>query len=168
MSLKQFLTCLDSVEYQTLRFLMFPHQDHIWFIGYVFNTPCLICAFSMLLSCIAHSHLLHTHLCYPCHVLVYILFLHPSMSCLFYALQHFFFFLVLGLNFIFLFISHPSCIIIIVRTFISCPRFSLTLCLFMTKRGRVYFREYTEEFCHFYMTLVHILTGRNSISCAHL
>ena len=27
-----------------------------------------------------------THLCYPCHALVYTLFLHPSMSCLLYAL----------------------------------------------------------------------------------
>ena len=37
------------------------------------------------------SHVLHiatscTHLCYPCHALVYTLFLHPSMSCLPYAL----------------------------------------------------------------------------------
>ena len=75
---------------------------------------------------------------------------------------------VLGLSFIFSFISHPSCIIIIVRTFTSCPRLSLTLCLFVTKRERVYSREYTGEFYYFYMTLVHILRGRNSISCAHL
>ena len=27
-----------------------------------------------------------THLCYPCHALIYILFLYPSMSCLPYAL----------------------------------------------------------------------------------
>ena len=27
-----------------------------------------------------------THLCYPCHALVYTLFLHPSMSCLPYTL----------------------------------------------------------------------------------
>ena len=37
------------------------------------------------------GHILHittscTHLCYPCHALVYILFLYPSMSCLPYAL----------------------------------------------------------------------------------
>ena len=75
---------------------------------------------------------------------------------------------VFCLSFIFSFISHISCIIIIVHTFISCPRFSLTLCLFVTKREREYSREYTEEFCHFYMTLVHILRGRNSISRAHL
>ena len=41
---------------------MFPHQDHVWFICCIFNTPCPKCAFSMLLSCIAHSHLLHTPL----------------------------------------------------------------------------------------------------------
>ena len=40
------------------------------------------------------SHALHiaiscTHLCHPCHPLIYILFLHPSMSCLLYVLQHF-------------------------------------------------------------------------------
>ena len=40
------------------------------------------------------GHALHiatscTHLCYPCHALVYTLFLHPSMSYLPYALQHF-------------------------------------------------------------------------------
>ena len=37
------------------------------------------------------GHALHiatscTHLCYPCHALVYALFFHPSMSCLPYAL----------------------------------------------------------------------------------
>ena len=75
---------------------------------------------------------------------------------------------VLGLSFIFSFISYPSCIIIIFRTFISCPRFALNLCLFVTKRGRIYSREYTGEFCHFYMTLVHILRGKIFISHAHL
>ena len=43
----------------------------------------------VLFSCIGHA--LHiatscTHLCYPCHALVYTLLLHPSMSCLPYAL----------------------------------------------------------------------------------
>ena len=40
-------------------------------------------------SCIGHAlHLATscTHLCYPCHALVFTLFLHPSMSCLPYAL----------------------------------------------------------------------------------
>ena len=86
-------------------------------------------------SCIGYA--LHiatscTHLCYPCHALVYTLFLHPNMSCLPVALCF-----VLALSFIFLFILLPSCIIIIVRSFISCPHFSLALCLFLTKRGRV-------------------------------
>ena len=31
------------------------------------------------------------------------------------------------------------------------------LCLFVSKRGRVYSRVYTGEFCHFYMALVHFL-----------
>ena len=40
------------------------------------------------------GHALHittscTHICYPCHALVYTLFFHPSMSCLPYALYHF-------------------------------------------------------------------------------
>ena len=71
--------------------------------------------------CIGHT--LHiatscTHLCYLCHTLVYIWFLHLSMSCLPYALQH----LVMSyvLSFIFSFILHPSCIILLVHTFISC------------------------------------------------
>ena len=51
---------------------------------------------------------------------------------------------------------HPSCIISIVRSFISYPHFSLTLCLFLTKRGRVYSRKYTEEFLSFlYDSCVH-------------
>ena len=95
-------------------------------------------------SCIGHA--LHiatscTHFCYPCHALVYTLFLHPSI---FVALCF-----VLGLSFIFSFILHPSCIISIVRSIISCPLFSLTLCLFLTKRGRVYSREYTGVFLSF-------------------
>ena len=40
------------------------------------------------------GHALHiatscTHLCYPCHALIYNLFIHLNMSCLPYALQHF-------------------------------------------------------------------------------
>ena len=40
-------------------------------------------------SCFGHALYIATsciYLCYPCHVLVYTLFLHPSMSCLPYAL----------------------------------------------------------------------------------
>ena len=56
------------------------------------------------------------------------------------------FYFVFSLRFIFSFISHPSYIIIIVHIFISYPRFSLTLCLFLTKRGRVSSREYQSVF----------------------
>ena len=49
---------------------MFPHQEHFWFIGCVFYKSCLICAFFMSWSIFC--------------------FLILSMSCLFYALQHFF------------------------------------------------------------------------------
>ena len=120
-------------------------------------------------SCIAHSHLVHTHLL-PLSCID--LYLASSSQHVMFTLCFVAFYFVLGLSFIFSFISLPSCIIIIVHTFISCPLFSLTLCLFLTKMERLYSREYTEVFCHFYMTLVmtlvHILRGRNSISHAHL
>ena len=98
-----------------------------------------------------------THFCYPCHALAYTLFLHPSMSCFPYALYHF----VLSLfELYFSFILHPSCIIILVHTFISYPNFSLILCLFVSKRGEYTLeQQYTREFCHFYTTLVHICRG---------
>ena len=144
MPLRYFLACLDSDEYQTLGFLMFPHSEYVWFIGCVFNTPYPICAFFMHWSCIAHSPSC-TRLCYPCHALVYVSSSQHLMFTLYYVALCF----VLELIFIFSFISHPSCIIIIVRSFISCPLFSLTLCLFLTKRGRVYSREYTGVFLSF-------------------
>ena len=143
---------------------MFPHQEHVWFVGCVFCTLCPTCAFFMHWSCIAYSHLLHTLLLLlSCIGLYLFLSQHVMFTLCFVA-----FYFVLGLSFIFSFISHPSCIIIIVHTFISYPRFSLTLCLFLTKQRRVYYREYTGVFCHFYMTFVYILRGRNSISHAHL
>ena len=116
-------------------------------------------------SCIEHSHFLHTPLLPLSCIGLYLIFSSQNVmfTLCFVALCF-----VLGLSFIFSFISHLLCIIIIVRSFISCPRFSLTLCLFLTKRGRVYSREYTRVFCHFFMTLVHIFKGRNSISHAHL
>ena len=148
---------------------MFPHLEHVWIIGCVFNTPCPTCAFSMLWSCIAYSHPLHT----PLLTLSYIgLYLISSSQHVMFTLCIVACYFVLCLSFIFSFILHPLCIIFIVRSFISCPLFSLTFCLFLTKRGRVYSREYTGVFCHFYitlvMTLVHSLRGRNSISRAHL
>ena len=144
---------------------MFPHQEHVWFIGCVFNTPCPTYAFSMHQSCIAYSHLLHTPLLPLSCIGLHLAF---SSQHVMFTLCFVAFYVVLGLSFIFSFISHPSCIIIIVHTFISYPCFSLTLCLFLTKRGKVYSKEYIGVFCHFYMTLVHILKGRNSISHAHL
>ena len=165
MPLRHFLACLDSDEYQTLGFLMFPHQEHVWFISCVFCTICPTCAFFMHWSCIALSHLLHTPLLpLSCIGLDLTVSSQHVMLTLYFVACYF----VLGLNFIFSFILHPSCIISIVHTFISCPRFFLTLCLFLTKRGRVYYRECFGVFCHFYMTLVHILRGRNSISHMHI
>ena len=146
MLLRHFLACLDSYEYQTLGFLMFPHQEHVWFMGYVFNTPCPTCAFFMYWSCIAHNHLLHTPLLPLSCIVLYLIFSsqHVMSTLCFVA-----FYFVLGLSFIFSFISHPSWIIIIFHTFIFCPLISLTLCPFLTKRGRVYFLGYTEVFLSF-------------------
>ena len=59
---------------------------------------------------------------------------------------------VLALSFIFSFISHPSRIISIVHTFISCPRFFFTLCLFLTKRERVYSRESCQKLPKVYIS----------------
>ena len=83
------------------------------------------------------GHALHiatffTHLCYPYHVLVYTLCLHPSLSCLPYALQHLFC-LVFDLHFSF--ILHPSCIILLIHSFISCLLFSLTPLSIRVKKG---------------------------------
>ena len=146
MPLRHFLACLDSDEYQTLGFLMFPHQEHVWFTGCVFNTPYPTCVFFMHWSCITHSHLLHTPLLplsgiglYPVSSSQHVMFTLCLVALCF----------VLGLSFIFSFILYPSCIISIIRSFISCPHFSLTLCLFLTKRGRVYSREYSGEFLSF-------------------
>ena len=41
---------------------MFPHQEHVWIIGCVLNTPCPTCTFFMHWSYIAYCHLLHTPL----------------------------------------------------------------------------------------------------------
>ena len=145
---------------------MFPHQEHVWLISSVFNTPYPTCAFFMHCLCIALSHLLHTLLLPLSCIGLYLI---SSSQHVMFTLCFVACYFVLDLSFIFSFILHPSCIIIIVRSFISCPHFFLTLCLFLIKRGRVYSREYISQcFCHFYMTLVHILRGRNSISHAHL
>ena len=145
---------------------MFPHQEYVWFIGCVFNTPCPTCAFSMHWSCIAHSHLLHTPLL-PLSCIG--LYLFSSFQHVIFTLCFVAFYFVLGLSFIFLFISHPSCIISIARSFISCPCFSLTLCLFLTKRGRIYSREYSGEFVSFlYGSCVHPYGEKFYFSCTFI
>ena len=108
-------------------------------------------------SCIAHSHpLAHTFA---------ILVMHWSIPCFFILACHVVAFcFVLGLSFIFPFILHPSCIISIVRSIIFCPFFLLNPLSIPNKKGE----NIPECFCHFYITLVHILRGRNSISHAHL
>ena len=108
MPLRHFLTCLDSDEYQTLEFLMFPHQEHVWFIGCILNTPCPTCAFSMHWSCIAHSHLLHTSLLPLSCIGLYLI---ASSQHVMFTLYFIAFCFVLGLSFIFSFILHFSYII---------------------------------------------------------
>ena len=86
------------------------------------------------------GHALHiatsfTHLCYPCHALIYTLFLHLSMSWLLYALYHF------VLSFIWSSFSHSSCTphaSLSLFILSSLALISLALCLFMSKRRRVY------------------------------
>ena len=144
---------------------MFLLQEHVWFISYVFNTPCPTCAFSMLWSCIAHSHFLHTPFLPLSCIDLYLVSL--SQHVLF-TLSFVAFYRVLDLSFIFSFILHPSCIFILVHTFI--PSFSHLFDPFVyscQKGGEYTLEQYTREFCHLYMILVHILTGINSISCAY-
>ena len=135
MPLRHFLICLDFDECQTLGLLIFPHQEHVWFIGCVFNTPCPTCAFSMLWSCIAHRHLLHRPLLSLSYTSLYLVSLSQYVI---FTLCFVAFYFVFFLSFIFSFILHPSCIFILVHTFISCPFFFLDPCLFVSKRGRVF------------------------------
>ena len=146
---------------------MFPHQEYAWFIGCVFNTPCPTCAFFMHWSYIAHSHLLHTPLLPLSCLGLYLVSSFQHVMCTLCSVPLCF---VLGLSFIFSFISHPSCIISIVHSLISCPRFSLTLCLFLTKRRRVYSREYTEEFflSFLYDSCVHPQGEKFYFSCTFI
>ena len=43
--------------------------------------------------------------------------------------------------------------------------FSIDSFVYLWQKGGEYTRKYTRVYCHFYMTHVHILRGRNSISC---
>ena len=70
----------------------------------------------------------------------------------------------------FSFILHPSCIITLVHIFFSFPPSFLSICLFVTKRGRVLSFLY-DSCAHsqeekFY--LMHIRRGRNSIREMHI
>ena len=133
--------------------------DH-WF---VFYTLLPTCAFLMPCSCIAHSHLMHTHFlplsCLGLYLVSSSLVCHVYfMFCSILFLRYFFFCLS--------FISHSSCaphasLPLFIAFFLSLLPFYPFV--YLWQKGR----EYTREYCHFYMTFVHILRGRNSISCAH-
>ena len=144
---------------------MFPHQDHVWFIGCVFNTPCPTCAFSILWSCIAHSHLMHKPLLPLLGLGLYLV--SSSLTC------HVYFILcsILFLRcfaFCFHFISNSCCTIhaslsLFFFSFISFPHSSWPFCLFMSKRVE-YIGEYTRES----IGLMRIHRGRNSIGKMHI
>ena len=112
MSLRHFLTCLDFDEYQTLGMFMFPHKEHVCFIGFVFYIRYPTCAFLMSCSCIAHSHILHIP-CHPYHAMFFFMFLHhfdllASLACRVYFILCSIMFLrcfIFWLSFI----SHSSC-----------------------------------------------------------
>ena len=105
--------------------------------------------------CIGHA--LHiatfcTHLCYSCHALVPFFFI---LSCHIYLMFcSILFCLLFELHFSF--ILHPFCVILLIHTFISCLHFFLTLCLFVSERGRVYSRVvYQRVFSFLYDSCAH-------------
>ena len=161
MPLRHFLTCLDSNEYQTLGFLMFPHQEYVWFISCIFNIYCPTSAFSMHCTQPSLAHTFAT------------LVMHWSIPCFFILACHVYIMLcsiLFCLKFELHFLSHLATLMhhyhcSYLHLF---PSFLLDLLSIPDKKGIVYSREYTGVFCHFYMTLVHNLRGRNSISHAHL
>ena len=114
---------------------MFPHYEHIWFIGCVFNTPCPICAFSILWSCIAHNQLLHTPLLSLSCIGLYLVFSsqHVMFSLCFVAFYFVFFF-----KFHFFIHLAPLMHLYPSSYFHLLPFFFLDLCLFVSKRGRVF------------------------------
>ena len=75
--------------------------------------------------CLVHAlHIItsYTHLCQPCHALVYNLFLDPQHVMFTLCFVPFFLrCFVFCLSFIFSFILHPSCIITLVHIFFSFP-----------------------------------------------
>ena len=142
---------------------MFSHQKHIWFIDCVFNTPCPTCAFFMHWSCITHSHLLHAPLL-PLSCIG--LYLASSSQHVMFTLCFVAFYFVLGLNFIFSFISQPF--VASLSFFIPSSLTLFSPCYSCQKGGEYTLESIPECFCHFYMIIMHILRGRNSISHAHL
>ena len=87
------------------------------------------------------------------------------MSCFLYALWHCVLrCFILCLSFIFSFILHPSCILsLFISSFLSL--LPLDSFVYSWQKGGEYTGVYTKVFHHFYMTHVHILRRRNSISC---
>ena len=122
----------------------------------------------VLFPCFGHA--LHiatscTHLCYLCHALVYTLFI---LACHVYLILCS---ILFCLRFELLFLIHLTPLM----HHYHCsylhllPSFLLDPIVYLCQKGGEYTLEYyTGEFYHFYMTLVHILRERNSISCAHL
>ena len=86
-------------------------------------------------------------------------------KCVSCALSFFFFFpRQFSKSFHFSFMHHYHCSYLhLLLSFLLDPF------VYQCQKGREYtLEQYTRKFCHFYMTFMHILRGRNSISCAHL
>ena len=121
---------------------------------------CYMCIFNALVMQCTQSPLAHTFVTFV---------MYWSIPCFFILACHIYlmlcsilFCLLFELHFSF--ILHPSCIILLVHVFISCPIFSLTPLSIGVKKGK----SILKSFCHFFMALVHILRGRNYFSCTHL
>ena len=140
---------------------MFPHQEHVWFIGCVFNTPCPTCAFFMHCSCIAHSHLLHTPLLPLSCIDLYLV---SSSQHVMFTLRFVALLFCVKIELYFLIHLAPLMHHYHYSFIHLLPLFLLDPLSILDKKGE----SIPECFCHFYMTLVHILRGRNSISHAHL
>ena len=147
---------------------MFPYQEHVWFIGYVFYTPCPTCTFLMPWSCFALRHHVYTPLLpLPCLSLYLI---SSSLACYVYFMLCSIFLrcFVFCLSFIFSFILYPSCIIILVHIFFSFPHFSWPICLFLTKRGRVFQKVYQKVLSFLYDSCAHSQWEKFHFLCTFL
>ena len=145
---------------------MFPHQEYVWIIGCVFNTPCLTCAFSMHWSYIAYCHLLHTPLLPLSCIGLYLVF---SSQHVMFTLNSVASYYVLYFELHFLIhlapLMHYSTYSFLHRL----PSFLLDPFVYSCQKGGEYtLDQYTREFCHSYMTHVHSPRERNSISRARL